>query len=149
MATYLKTWGKEDVIDAESFSEYVQQMLGVPWPTYTDLKILRAKAQEIFNRYPQISWASLCRVADWMRTRHKRPARVWMVLEAFRDAFAAGVLPELDPRDEEDPELERFIAAALEVETDQYWKERLIGSRGVSARRRTFDAWLNTSPISA
>lgn len=145
MTTFLKTWVTEDVCDAESFCEYAQQMLGVPWPTYYDKKVLKAKTDEIFKRHPQMTWASICHVADWMRTRHKRPARVWMIPESFREAWAAGKLPELDPRDHEDGDLERLIQAALQVESDPYWRDRLIGSRGVEARRRTFEAWLTTS----
>ena len=148
MTTYLKTWAHQDVMDVDSFCEYIQQMLGTPWPTWHDKKVLKAKVDDIFRRNPGMTWSSMCKVVDYMRSRRKRPARVWTVPEFFREAWAAGQLPELDPRDEEDFDLERLIGAALEVESDDYWRNRLIGSRGVEARRRSFEAWLQTSSSS-
>lgn len=144
MSTFTKTWERSEVDDADSFCDYAQQMLGVPWPTIQDKVILKNKVAELFRRYPQLDWAAMTRVVDWMRTRRKRPSRIWMIPEAFREAWASGVLPELDPRDEEDPSLERLIAAALAVETDPYWRGRLIGSRGIAARRRSLNAWLES-----
>lgn len=145
MSLYTKTWRAEEVHDADSFCEYAEQMLGVPWPTTRDKMVLKAKADEIMRRYPAMNWRVFCRVVDWMRSRHKRPPRVWMIIESFRDAWGAGVLPELDPRDDEDESLERLISAALQVESNDYWRNRLLGSRGVEARRRSFEAWLMTS----
>lgn len=145
MSLAAKVWLADEVVDADTFCEYAQQMLGVPWPTTRDKIVLKAKVAEVARRYPVMDWRAFCRVVDWMRTRHKRPARVWMIVESFREAWASGVLPELDPRDDEDPDLERLIRAALWVEENPYWRNRLIGSRGSHARRRSFEAWLATS----
>lgn len=145
MSMMTRVWRAEDVHGPEAFCEYAEQMLGIPFPTTRDKVLLKTKAEEIMARYPQMNWRIFCRVVDYLRSRNKRPPRMWMVIEHFREAWSAGQIPELDPRDREDEGLERLISAALEVESDDYWRRRLIGSRGPEARRRTFEAWLMTS----
>lgn len=145
MTTWLTSVAKSDVNDITSLSIYAQQVIGCPWPTKHDEMVTRKKVQELFDRDPRLNWWSMCNVVDWMRQQHRRPARLWMVPDSFREAWAAGALPELDARDECDDDLERMIDAALQIETDRYWRGRLIGSRGVAARRKTFESWLESS----
>lgn len=139
---WLHTWSVEDVKDVHGFAEYARQMIGTPDPTYKDITVARAKAADLFKKYPGLTWRSLCRIVDWEKTRGNRPPRIWMIIDNFRSAWSAGVLPELDPRNEEDPEVERLIEAALQIEQDSYWRKRLVGSRGVDARRDTLSEWL-------
>lgn len=147
MSDYLKIWTPEDVHDADTFAEYCQQRIGVPWPTSKDKVVLRKKVNELFDRFPDLTWASMCRIADYVRSRHARPPRVWMVVESFRDAWSKGFLPELDPRDRVDPDLERRINDALLIEQSEYWRTRLVAAKGIEARKSAYEAWA-TSPIS-
>jgi hypothetical protein len=140
MTTWLKTWTPADVQNANDFAEYCQQYLGCPWPTYKDKAILKKKIDDLFRKYPEMDYYSLCRIVAWMRSKKKRPARVWMVVESFRDAWSAGALPELDPAERKDKTLEQKIEAALEQEERPEWRRRLMGSKG-DARKEVYEAW--------
>jgi len=124
-----------------AFAEYVQQKLGVPWPTAKDLAILRKKITEFFAHYPKVTYFTLCRVVEWAKSRHRRYDRVWRVIDAFRYAYSDGVLPELDPDDHADDSVEARITAALADETSPTWRRYLIGASGVSARRQIIEEW--------
>jgi hypothetical protein len=123
-----------------AFAEYVQQKLGVPWPTAKDMNILRSKIKEFFGHYPKLTYFTLCRIVEWARARHRRYDRVWKVIDAFRYAWKDGALPELDP-DRAETTVEERITAALTVETNPMWRRCLIGAAGVEARRRIIDEW--------
>lgn len=123
-----------------AYAEYLQQTMGVPWPTAKDLVILRRKIKEVFENYPQADYYTLCRLAAWCKSRRKRYSRVWMVVETLRDAWAAGALPELDPEGE-DKELEEKIAEALKTEEREGWRRRLMGASGRTARKEAYEEW--------
>lgn len=148
MTTWLKTWRPADVHSAEDFAQYCQQFLGCPWPTLKDKILLQKKINDLFQRYPQLDYYSLCRIAAWMKSKKKRPARVWMVVESFRDAWQAGALPELDPAERKDKSLEERIEAALQNEERPEWRRRLMGSRG-DARREVYESWLQSQELSS
>lgn len=141
---WLTTWTPQLVVDAPdpvvAFANYVQQKIGVPWPTLQDMKILRGKIKEFFSHYPKATFHTLCRIVDWARARRRRFDRVWKVVEAFRLAWVDGALPELNPSDRDDS-VEARIAAALEAETDQVWRQWLIGAEGTKARREVVEDW--------
>lgn len=130
-----------------AWSEYVQQVLGVPFPTVQDQKILRKQVRELFDRYPRADWYTMCRLVQWCKNRKKRDARVWLVLARFRAAWVAGALPELDPT-MTDSTVEARIVGALEAERDPIWRRRLLGCVGPQARRATIDAWERDDRIS-
>jgi hypothetical protein len=142
--TWLTNWTPEKVATAPdpvvAFAEYAQQRLGVPWPTQKDLNILRAKIGEFFRHYNKVTYYTLCRVVDWCRARRRRFGRVWMVIGEFRNAFAAGALPELEP-DATDERVEARITVALTSETQPAWRARLIGAEGRTARTRAVQDW--------
>jgi hypothetical protein len=143
--TWFTDWTPEKVATAPdptlAFAEYVQQTMGVPWPTNNDIVVLRKKVNEFFSHYPNADFYTLCRVAGWCRARRKRFQRVWMVVDCFRDAFAAGALPELDRRDHHDADVEAGIAAALQTETDPWWRRRFLGCQGPQLRREALADW--------
>jgi hypothetical protein len=123
-----------------AFAEYVQQKLGVPWPTQKDFAILRHKITEFFEHYPRLNYFTLCRVVDWARSRHRRYDRVWKVVDAFRYAWTDGAIPELAP-DQTDEGVEARITAALAVETSATWRRCLLGATGAKARRQIIEEW--------
>lgn len=141
---WLTQWTPDKVATAQdpvlAFAEYAQQTLGVPWPTIADLKILRLKINEFFEHYPRLNYFTLCRVVTWAKARHRRFKRVWCVVEAFRDAYLDGALPELDPNHSE-ASVEERITAALQVETSQAWRRILIGAQGTTTRREMLAKW--------
>lgn len=129
-----------------AFAQYLQQTLGVMWPTQGDINILRKKVNEFFDRYPQADFFTLCRVAVWCkgagsaRGRY-RFERVWQIMDIpVRKAWAARVIPELDGR-RVDESLEDGITRALESELDPSWRSRLIGTTGAEFRRNMLDEW--------
>lgn len=145
----LRTW-TPDLVQAapdqtRAFAEYIQQTLGVPWPTAKDMTILRKKCNEFFGHYPDLDYRSLCRVVVYCRTRKRRPPRMWMVVDEFRKAWSAGALPELDPVYREDENLDEKINAALATEQDPVWRRRLLLAQGPSARREVYAAWATSS----
>lgn len=144
--TWLTQWTPEKVQAAKdkprAFADYCQQTIGTPWPTLKDMTILRKKIKEFFAHYPQCDYRSLCRVAQWARSHKKRPTRAWLVLEMFRDAWRDGYLPELDPAERRDENIEGNISTALDEETRPEWRSRLLGARGVEGRREAYEEWL-------
>jgi len=128
-----------------AFAQYVQQVLGVPWPTLGDQVILKKKTNEFFGRYPHADYYTLCRVVTWIRgqKRTKRFTRVWLVIDSFRDAYAAGVIPELD-RERSDDHIEARIKEILAIEKDPVWRTRLIGTQGLEYRRKLYFDWVST-----
>lgn len=141
----LRTWTPDLVNAAEdptrAFAEYVQQTLGVPWPTQRDMVILRKKVNDFFELYPQADYRTLCRVVVFMRSRKRRVSRMWMVVEEFRKAWAAGQLPELDPGYVRDDGIKTLIEEALTVETDPVWRRRLLLAQGPASQREVYVSW--------
>lgn len=142
---WLRTWTPDDVQHAEdkprAFASYAQQVLGTPFPTAKQLAVLRKRTKEFLEQYPQADWRTLCRVVIWCRQRRRRPGQVHYVLDEVRRAWASGALPELDPRDRVEDDVEASITAALERETREEWRRALLGARGVDARRKVLQAW--------
>lgn len=145
--TWLTRWSPELVQQAEdpalAFAEYVQQTTGCPWPTVRDKAILRRKCKDFFTQYPHASWLTLCRVVDWVKGQRKRHARVWLYVDRYRDCWAAGMLPELD-EGYINTDLEVAIQAALETETREGWRARLIGTTGPESRKKVYEEWLSS-----
>lgn len=146
MSTWLHQWTAEDVFEAKdpcaAFADYCQQRIGVPYPTIKDMRILRRHVKDFFKNVPDATWYTLCRVADWCKARRKRPQRVWMVVLHFRKAWSDGYLPELDPAEQAiDETVERRVKVALAVETNEWWRRRLLGSSGVGARKEAITEW--------
>lgn len=145
MSTWLTVWTPALVEDAKdkpkAFAEYTQQVMGVPYPTIKDMTILRKKAKEFFKNCPNATWGTLCRVVQWAKARKRRPSRVWMLVDMFREAWSAGYLPELDRAARVDDNVEAGIERALEQEDRPEWRARLLGARGVTARREALTEW--------
>lgn len=143
-ASPLQRWTPQLVAEAAdpnlAFANFVQQTLGVPWPTLKDQKILRARTAEFFEHYPQATWFTLCRVVTWLSAHRQRVPRVWMVVDKFRDCWVDGMLPELDPT-QGDTELDAAIEAALQEEDDPSWRRRLMMTEGAS-RQAAYDEWV-------
>lgn len=145
--SWLTHWTPELVQTAEdpplAFASYVQQTAGCPWPTLKDQSILRRKCKDFFKQYPDATWFTLCRVVDWVKGQRKRHARVWMYVDRFRDCWAAGQLPELD-YGAVDTDLEVAIEKALQTETREGWRARLIGTTGPESRKKVYEEWLSS-----
>lgn len=156
--SFLEVWTpqkvNDDVDPPLAFAKYIHQTLGTPWHTQKDLAALRKKTKEFFERYPPdqypgVSWYTLCRLVLWCKggsykaRNWRRPGRIHFVMDAFRDAWSAGALPELDAP-KEDRELEALINEALATETRESWRTRLVGALGVDARRKAYDEWLQS-----
>jgi len=128
-----------EVDDPITFAVYARQVLGVPMPNLSQERILRKTIKTFFAEWPQADYQTLVHIVDWCRARKKRPTHSYTVISKFRDAYAAGALPELD----EDPaelEVTRRIERALEAEQDPSWRRRLLGARG-TGRKEVLHAW--------
>jgi hypothetical protein len=131
-----------DVHDFQSLANYACYTTGIPYPANRDIAKAQKQCKLILDEYPQLTWQSLCKVADWSRAKKRRFARMHTLFSQFRDAYAAGYLPELDPNTyEAGDEVETGIVEALQVETDDYWRSVLLRSSGPDARQRVFYAW--------
>lgn len=126
---------------AEAFARYAQQQIGIPYPTQKDLGILKKKIKELFAKYEQMDYYALCRLVTWAKNRKKRFARIWALVEAYRDAWAEGQLPELDPKPVVDEDVELGIQRALGVETNESWRRRLTLAVGPEARGKALLEW--------
>jgi hypothetical protein len=123
-----------------AWCEYTQQVIGVPWPTIQDLTTVRKHINELFDHYPQADFYTLCRLTQWCKARKRRFTRMPFVVLEFREAWARGGLPELDPRTE-DERLELRIRAALAIEQRDSWRHRLLTTVGNDLRRATLAEW--------
>lgn len=140
--TFLSVLRSTDVVDARSFAEYAQQILGTPIPeSPKDLHILNTKTDEFFVQYPSADWRVLAATVDWCRAKRKRPANAWWIVTEVRYAWNDGAIPDLDPRDPVEKSVEYNIELALEKETDPYWQRMLLGSVGAENRREVLAAW--------
>lgn len=142
----LKTWTPDEVQNApdpaKAFAEYAQQSLGVPWPSYKDLILLRKKAKEFFEHYPDADWRTLCRVVTWAANRKRRYARVWALVDDFRRAYRDGALPELSPGVvRQSASVQEMVDDALKVETDEVWRRRLLLADGRMQQEEVLAAW--------
>lgn len=129
----------DQVDDPLTFAAYAQRVIGTPWPTIKDQMILRRRIKQFFTQFPQADYRTLVSVVHYCRARKRRPMHAWTVIDRFRDAWAAGWVPELD-RLPEDLEVDREVERALEIETDPEWRRRLIGARG-QGREEVLQQW--------
>jgi hypothetical protein len=95
---FLKILDPDDVVDAESFAAYCQQVLGSAYPKARDLVILRTKLKDFFAEKPEATYYTLCRVVQWARMKKKRPSDSWKVPDMWKWAWQDGALSELDPK---------------------------------------------------
>jgi hypothetical protein len=141
----LTAWTPELVATApdptRAFALYTQQVLGVPFATTKDIVLLRQRVNDVFNRCPQATYYTLCRVVAWARRKRIRKPRVYMVIDLVPEAWADRALPELD-EPVRDQQIERRIADALQVENDPSWRRRLIGAMGTTSRNRVLNDWM-------
>lgn len=150
-AGWLTSWTPEKIATAEdpcaAYAEYLQQTMGIPYPTVKDMAILRKYCKEFFEHYPNADWYTMCRLAAHFRRRKRRFGRVYQVVTEFRDAYQDGALPELDPGfgARSDRDLEALIQDALKTEQRPEWRKRLILAGGVDARREAYEEWLQDS----
>jgi hypothetical protein len=123
-----------------AFSNYIEQALGVGFPTKKDLIILRRRVNELFKRYPKADYYTLCRLVAYQRSRHRRFVRVYTVLDSFRDAMAAGALPELR-RDNGNGAVEERLQTILANESCPRWRARLLACPDDESRRAVIADW--------
>lgn len=140
-----------DVHDAKTYAAYVQQVCGTPYCTSRDMIALNTSIKEFKERYPHLAdnpWPTLCRAAQWVRSKKRRPAKVHTVTTVMLTwAWSDGALPELDPRRHCDIDVEQRIEQALQECTDPVWRDRLIGSEG-PGRKGVLEAWTRRSSLS-
>lgn len=148
MSKHLGSVSAAEVLNAETFAAYCQQRLGIPQPSYKNMNALRRSANQFFKENPKASWQTMVRVADWCCNNRRRYEEAFGLFHAVRFAWKAGYLPELDPVQEVDENLEARISAALAVETDDDWRRRLLVSSG-QMRGLVYDAWQRSSPLGA
>lgn len=132
---------RHEVVDAVTFGDYVHERLGVPYPGFKALAILRKKSKLFLQQNPRADWQTFVRVADWARAKKKHPADVWWLIDATKYAFADGYLPELDPSTQVEDNVTRLIYAACQEETDRHWRDRLLSVQGDS-RILVYEQWL-------
>lgn len=133
---------RDDVDSVQKLAQYCQQQTGIPYPTGRQLGDLRNACNKFFEKYPHTSFQTLCNIVDWAKHRKKRYATCANLIRGgFRYAFADGYLNELDPTYSED-HIDNLIIEALKLETDQVWRDFLIGGRTDSAKVELYREWL-------
>lgn len=130
-----------DVTDADSLCTYIEQQTGTPWATYKDKMVLKKKCKEFFVRYPYLDYSTLCHVTDWCKRNKRRYSNVWKVIDQYRYAYQAGALPEVNDRRFLEPDMEKAIEEALQVETDLNWRMMLVRTQNLTVRKEVLDNW--------
>ena len=140
---WLTTWTPEKVADAPdpivALGNYMQQLLGIAFPTIQDISGIRGIANEIAQHYPGATTNTLCRVVQYAKAKRRRPTKGSQVMGMWREAMAAGYLNELDPSN--DQALMDTIYRILETEDDQRWRSRLLCCLDNDARRLAISDW--------
>lgn len=139
------TWTVDKVLAAPDpligFANYMEQILGVGFPTVKDLTILRKRVHEIFDRYPKADFRTMCRLVQYNKNKKKKFTKVYAVTGSFRDAMAAGWLPELT--NENDENLREDVLRILKTETDPDWRGRLLACPDDDSRRFVITEYKN------
>jgi hypothetical protein len=140
---WLTTWTPEKVAEAPDpivgLANYMQQLLGIGFPTVGDISGIRKVANEIAEHYPGATTNTLCRVVQYAKSRKRRPTKGSQVMGMWRDAMAAGYLNELDPNN--DQALIDTIYRILETETEDRWRARLLCCLDNDSRRLAIADW--------
>jgi hypothetical protein len=140
MAQFLHQWRPEEVVDVCTFAAYSQQQLGTAPAIGKDLKRLSGELAAFWEGNPQADWMTLVRTVAWVKAKKRRLANAGSVLRHVRFAYQDGFLPDLEPR-RTDPEVERRIEQALQLETDHHWRMRLLCTDGMDNRRAALEQW--------
>lgn len=131
-----------DVSNDKELAAFIQQELGTPQPYYSkDWILYRQALKQAFDVYPNADWLTMTKVVAFVKNRHKRIPTAAGVIREMRWAWGAGFLPELDPSQQIDLDLEERIEQALRVETDMDWRSRLTAAAG-NARSYVYDMWV-------
>lgn len=130
-----------DVKDPRSLANYVQQTVGCPYPTGKEVAAFNRRLKETLKNNPQLTYPSLCRVAQWARAKKVRLRSAASLFTCIGSAYKDGYLPELDPANQIDHDLETRILEALEVEKDPVWRSQLFGTEGHRARAELLARW--------
>lgn len=141
MKNFFGTVDRDQIDTAEEFANYCQQRMGIPYPTGKGMATLKRNAKLFFKQNPNATWGTLVRTVDWCRNNNRRVANAYSIIPMVRYAWAKGALPELDARNVTNDELEAKILEALQVEKDQWWRDRLQAAVGVSARSQVYEDW--------
>jgi hypothetical protein len=141
--SWLTTWTPDKVAAAPDpivgLANYMQQNLGIAYPTMADLAAIRHHANDIAAYYPAATTYTLCRVVQYVRSKKRRPTRGAQAMGMWREAMAAGYLNELDPNN--DQALIDQIYVILETETDERWRRRLLCCADNDSRRLAISDW--------
>lgn len=142
-AAWLTTWTPDKVAAAPdpivALGNYMQQTLGIAFPSIQDIAGMRKIANDIAANYPGASTNTLCRVVQYAKSRRRRPMKGSQVMGMWREAMAAGYLSELDPNN--DQALMDTIYTILETETDERWRSRLLCCLDNDSRRLAIADW--------
>lgn len=140
--SWTTTWTPEKVVAAPdslvAFANYIEQLLGVGFPTKKDLIILRRRVNELLGYYPEADYHTMCRLVKWLKAKKQKFARVYCVVDHFREAMAAGALPELTGRS---TNLRDHIYDLLATETDARWRKRFLACPDDVSRRLVLDQY--------
>ena len=125
MADYLGVISRSEVVNSKTFMAYAHQRIGVPPLQQQNVSHFNKRLKEFFASYPNANYQTLTKIVDYILARGLRPTSMLVVLSYYRKAWAAGYLPECDPQVYHDPELEKKLYAALDLEEHPRWIERL------------------------
>lgn len=129
----------KDVCSPETLAQYCQEQTGIPYPSKGQIAILRKAVKEFFEKYPNATYESLTNLVKWSKDNHRRYAQTANLISGgVRYAFAAGYMPELDPKYTE-KSLETLLNEAIAIETDPFKRDTLI----MNWNRAAYDEWLH------
>lgn len=132
---------RENVVDNKTFARYVQQRLGVPYPTTKNLVILNKAVKSFFEEYPHLGYESLCNLVDWAKAKNKRFGDTYVLVNMYRYAWQDGFMPELDPIDPEAVGVQEKEDYLLEHEEDSYWRNKMLDAQTFEAKTAIYESW--------
>lgn len=140
---FLAPMNPQDVTDEKTLAAFAQQRMGVPLPRLKDYPAVRKQIKAIFDQNPKADWQTMVKVVMWGASKRRRYAHLRQLVANYRQAWADGCLPELEPS-YIDPSLSDEIDKALAVEKDSEWRTKLIRAKGHSNKEAVLRAWKAT-----
>ena len=131
-----------DVVDGKTFVMYAHQRSGIPYPSHAELGKANKKLRELFEQYPGLTFAAMCRMVDWSVSQRKRFYNSLQLIDAgTRIAWTKGVLPEMDASVADVDEEERVRKLLAEPYLPEDWRRRFTLAQTAQERSAVLDLW--------
>lgn len=138
--SYIDALNPDQVRTVDDIIEFTQTLYGVV-VNWQDKARFKGMLKDFFKDNPHVDVPVIAKAIVWAKETGRKVKTLNGVMLMVTQAHAAGALPELDPSFARTSALEAAIFEAITVETDEYWRTRLVCANGTEARQRALNEW--------